>query len=159
MTIELHGTWRLGAPPAAVWDVLADLTCWPAWWPAIREVRPHAPAADRDLPGSATFVFDAPAPLRKLEIEIDVVRAEPPHRMAVATDRGGFAGRGELTIKREPAWTAVRYRFDVRTTSIWMKPVSAVLRSAFGSSGQDRLHEAGDRLAALVGTEAGPHEP
>lgn len=155
--IELRGVWRTTAGVEAVWAVVSDLSCWPQWWPAMRDIRP-GPTGRHGLPEHAELVFDAPNPLPHVTIPVRVVTVDPPRRVMVEADGGGFAGSGELEVVGAEH-TEVHYRFGMHTTKFWLRPVDAVLSGARHAGGHERLRQAGDRLAELTGGEPGPHQP
>lgn len=150
--------WRTTAAPREVWEVVSDLSCWPMWWPAMRAIAP-GPRGAHGLPERAELVFDAPRPLPHVTVPVQVITVEPPRRVVVEADGGGFAGTGELSVVEGGELTEVHYRFGMHTTKFWLRAVDAVLAGATHSSGHERLRQAGDRLAELTGGEPGPHEP
>jgi hypothetical protein len=101
--IRIAGIWRTTASPDAVWAVLADLTTWPQWWPAIRSV--EVLDGTTDDPDAARLTFDTPAPLRPLVVEVAVVERDAPHHLVVVPRRGPGdpAGRGGRRAARARA--------------------------------------------------------
>ena len=154
--IRISGTWRTTAPPADVYAVVADLTTWPQWWPAIRSVEPLA--GDVGAPDAARFTFDTPSPLRPLVVGIAVTDRVAGTRLDVAATDGPVDGEGRLTISAADGATGTSFALRLRFRSLLLKPVEAVLASATRSSGKQRLARAGDDLAALAGGEPLPHD-
>lgn len=156
--IRIAGIWRTTAAPDDVWAVVADLSTWPQWWPAIRAVDLLDGSPGR--PGAARLTFATPAPLPALVVEVEAAEVEPPSRLVVAPRRGPLAGSGRLEVSPDHAGaSAVAYDVRLRFRSLVLRPLEAVLAGATRASGRERLRQAGDDLARLAGGEPGEHEP
>lgn len=153
--VELSGTWRTSAAPEAVWDVVSDLERWSEWWPAISEVRARGTTAG-GLPEAAELRFDTV--VGPLTVPVTVPVRQPPDRIVVKSDGGGFEGEGTLTVAASEEGSDIAYEFRMRARKLWLKPVETVLAAAGRSGGKQRLREAGDRLAALAGGEPLEHD-
>ncbi|GGI07726.1 SRPBCC family protein [Egicoccus halophilus] len=151
--IDLAGTWRTTAPRDDVWVVVADLSTWPKWWPAIDEV--ELLAGTPSLPESALLTFGTP--IRPLRVEVAVAVADNGERLDVVTVDGPVHGTGRLELTEEADGTAVRFALRLDVRSRLFKPVERVLSGA-GRGGRERLRQAGDDLARLAGGEPGRHE-
>ncbi|MEX2504914.1 MAG: SRPBCC family protein [Egicoccus sp.] len=164
--IDLTGTWRTTAPPADVWRVVADLTTWPRWWPAIDDVEVLAGSAT--APEAARFTFGTP--VRPLRVEM-AGTATGAERLDVVTVGGPVHGTGRLELLEEPGLvgaggetdlagggTAVRFAMRLDVRSLIFKPVERILAGAARGSGRERLRQAGDDLARLAGGEPGHHD-
>ncbi len=157
MAFRLGGVWWVTPSPEAVWEVISDLSSWQAWWPAIDGA--EVLEGRDDVPERVRLIFRAPAPLHEFHVDVAVVEAEPPHRLVVASDRGGVQGRGEMLVESSgDGTTAVHYRWEVRATRPWLRPVETVLRRAVSGPGDDRLRRAGADLAGMAGGELADHE-
>ncbi|PSQ20118.1 hypothetical protein BRD04_09210 [Halobacteriales archaeon QS_9_67_17] len=83
---------RIDAPPAAVWDAVADIDVTEAMLPGCRELRfgvdrDHVEAGDR---GRATLAIDIGPLAPSFETQVEVVRREYPEMSITAT--GDAAG-------------------------------------------------------------------
>lgn len=154
--IDIRGVWRTTAPPDDVWEVVSDLTTWPQWWPAIREV--HTVAGPDHSPSRARMTFDTPPPLRPLHVTFEVVEREEPERLLVRASDGPLSGRAEMRLSAEHGGTAAAYDLHLRVRSLLFRPVERVLAGAARSGGSDRLRRAGDDLARLAGGEPREHD-
>lgn len=88
--------WSAAAPPAAVWEVLADVDGWPQWWPGIESARTQ----DREAaaaPRRAIVVVLSPLGYR-LRFTLELTRSEAPHRAAF-TVTGDLRGRGFWAVR------------------------------------------------------------
>ena len=151
--IDFNGIWRTTASRDDVWRVVADLSTWPQWWPAIDDVEVLAGAPT--APEAARFTFGTP--VRPLRIEMAVQAATPGERLDVVTVDGPLRATGRLDLADEPDFTTVTFALRMDFRSLLFKPVERILASA-ARSDSDRLRQAGDDLARLAGGEPGPHE-
>lgn len=156
-TIPIAGTWRTTAPPDAVWTVVSDLSTWPGWWPAIREVDVLEGTAE--APQAARLTFDTPRPLPPLKVELEVVEHRPPRRLAIRSRGGQLTGTGVLEVATDPEGSKVDYDLELSIRSLLLRPLEMVLSSATREGGHERLRRAGDDLARLAGGDPGTHEP
>jgi hypothetical protein len=154
--IRFSGTWRTTAPPDDVYAVVADLTTWPRWWPAIRAVEPVT--GDPGAPDEARFTFDTPAPLPPLVVGIAVTGRVAGSELEVAATDGPIDGEGRLTVRADDGATGTAFALRLEVRSLLLKPVEMVLASAARGSARERLARAGDDLAALAGGEPLPHD-
>lgn len=122
--------WRVGAPLAAVWEVIAHAEEWPSWWKAIERAEIVQPAGSDGLGGVTRFRFRT-ALGYKLNFETTGVRVEPP-RLYEARAAGDLIGTGRWTLTPETeAQTLVRYEWDVSTAKAWMNRMAPIARPAF----------------------------
>lgn len=149
---ELEGTWWMTADRDAVWAVVSDLPRWKEWWAALDEVEELEPGVDGQGVGrTLRLTFESPMP-RTLTMDVEVVTFEPPGRIAVTAPRGGLQGDGEMTVAEQEGATRVDYSWEVRTTSLWLRPIETVLRRAMQGNSQT-FEAAGERLARMAGGE------
>ncbi|AEE46506.1 hypothetical protein [Cellulomonas fimi] len=138
----LTSVWRVGAPLARCWDVLADpALTWPDWWPHLR-TRDVAPA-DGLVGSSATLLFRTPLgyPLR---VALVVTAAESQRRVLVRAT-GDLDGTGDVRLTAAAAdRTRIDVHWDVRTTPRWMNVTAPLLGRAFVAS-HARVMRAGER--------------
>ncbi len=89
-------SWRVAAPPAAVWEVLADVDGWPRWWPGIESARIQEGAAGT---GARTAIVVVRSPLGyRLRFTLESTRSEAPHR-STFTVTGDLRGRGFWAVR------------------------------------------------------------
>lgn len=156
----LTSDWRVGAPLARCWDVLADpALTWPRWWPHLRtrDVR----AVDGFVGSSATLVFRTPLGYA-LRVGLVVESAQPPWRVLVRAS-GDLEGRGDVVLSAlGPALTHIDVVWDVRTTRPWMNATAPLLAPVFVASHARvmRLGERGlDRYLAGPGARTPGTDP
>lgn len=156
----LTSDWRVGAPLARCWDVLADpALTWPRWWPHLRthDVRP----VDGLVGSSATLLFRTPLGYA-LRVGLVVESAQPRQRVLVRAS-GDLEGRGDVVLTAlGPALTRINVVWDVRTTRAWMNASAPLLAPAFVASHARvmRLGERGlDRYLAGSGARAPGTDP
>ncbi|MFP4235623.1 MAG: SRPBCC family protein [Nitriliruptoraceae bacterium] len=152
--IEIRGCWRNTAAVEDVWGVLVDLTTWPDWWPAIREVDPVAPS-NGGL-AAARVTFQTRPPLRPLVTTLEVVERVEPERLGVVISEGPLGGRGTFTITPEPGGSRSCYDVSLTVRSLLFRPLEPILRSGTRSAGRERLERAGADLARLAGGDPLP---
>ena len=139
-------TWRLAAPRQAVWDVLADVERWPAWWPAVESARELAAAGDGRRIGSSYRVrWRAPAGYR-VEFDFTVEEVDEPLLMA-GRSRGDLEGSGVWRLVEEDGVTTVTYTWDVVTSKRWMNALGPLPRPLFRWSHDRVMAGGGDGLA------------
>lgn len=136
--------------------MVADLTTWPSWWPAIREV--EALTGDPTAPDTVRFVFDTPAPLRPLVVGVEVTERHPPRQLVIAAREGPMAGTGVLRVLALDHGTDTSFDLEVSVRSLVLKPIEVLLARAARGGSSDRLRRAGDELAALAGGEPLDHD-
>jgi len=155
--VPIAGTWRTTAPADDLWAVVADLSTWPAWWPAIQGVELLAGTAE--APEAARLTFDTPRPLPPLEVDLEVVEHVAPTRLAIRSQGGLLTGSGKLTVAPDGGGSKVDYDLRLSVRSLLLRPLELILSGATRAGGRERLHRAGDDLARLAGGEPGRHEP
>jgi uncharacterized protein YndB with AHSA1/START domain len=126
----------LPAPPEVVWEVLADATRWPEWWPGLVEAEPSvrralAPGALWQLEGT-----NSPSLFRRPQMGGTLLVLEVVPLKRVAFQLSGERTDVELDLEPiEDAQTQARL---------------AVEASRFGGLGRTFPSQALSRLAALV---------
>ncbi|MFC0715186.1 hypothetical protein [Cellulomonas biazotea] len=138
----LSSRWRVGAPLARCWEVLADpeLT-WPVWWPRLR-TRDVAPV-DGLVGSSATLLFRTPLGYA-LKVGLVVDEADP-HRRVLVSATGDLVGTGDVALTAlAPERTQIAVVWDVRTTRRWMNATAPLLGGVFAAS-HARVMRAGER--------------
>jgi hypothetical protein len=154
--IELSATWRSTASPAAIYAVVVDLATWPQWWPAIQQVDPLS--GDASAPDVARLIFDTPAALRPLQLELTVTERTSPSLLLVEVSDGPIRGDGRIDIDADEHGSATSFEVALDVRSRWLKPIELLLASATRGAGRERLARAGDDLARLAGGEPRDHD-
>lgn len=109
MALTIEETLLIGAPPEAVWRLLADPTTWRLWWPACLEVaakdrRPLHDGSELDLLLKPGWIAMRTRP------RVDVVTE---NRALIWTGSGaGVSVRHAFYLDAKPAGTFVRQRED-----------------------------------------------
>lgn len=152
--IEIQGCWRSTAPVQDVWDVLVDLTTWPAWWPAIREVELIEPSVHGIA--AARLTFSTRPPMRPLVTTLEIAERDAPSRLHVVLAGGPLGGLGAFTIDPDPDGSRSCYDVSLSVRSLLFKPIEPILRSGTRASGRERLERAGADLARLAGGQPLP---
>ncbi|MDC7121024.1 hypothetical protein OMK64_05695 [Cellulomonas fimi] len=138
----LTSDWRVGAPLARCWDVLADpALTWPQWWPHLRtrDVRP----VDGLVGSSATLLFRTPLGYA-LRVALVVESAQPQRRVLVRAS-GDLVGHGDVVLEAlDPARTRIGVVWDVRTARAWMNATAPLLAPVFVAS-HARVMRLGER--------------
>jgi len=100
--VEVHNEIVIQASAELVWDLLADVSHWPAWWRACRWVRVES-AGDAVPP--ASFRWKA----HPVELRSTVVAARRPHSFAIVADAPGVHAHRTFSLSAAPggAGTAV----------------------------------------------------
>jgi hypothetical protein len=139
-------TWILAAPRDAVWDAIYEIERWPEWWRGVEKVE-KLESGDGNGVGSLyrhEWRSVIPYPVR---FETRITRIELPH--LIEADAAG-TGRWRFFGGRE---TAVTYEWNVRTTRPWMNLLAPVARPVFRWNHNVVMHQGGEGLAALLGTQ------
>jgi hypothetical protein len=123
----LISRWRLEASPAAVWQLLADVDCWPAWWPDVRCV---ARGAASPLGDVAELRWPSALPYA-VRLRIKTIAVERPQRLDSQT-LDGLQGMGTwLVDPAERGCVDLTYRWEVWLDRPWMRALSVLLRPAY----------------------------
>ena len=149
--------WRVGAPLARCWDVLADpALTWPRWWPDLRtrDVRP----VDGFVGSSATLLFRTPLGYR-LDVGLVVESAQPGRRVLVRAS-GDLDGHGDVVLTPLGAdRTLISVVWDVRTTRAWMNATGPLLGPVFVASHAHVMRRGERGLAHHLAVTAPVGEP
>ena len=119
--------WDVAAPPAAVFDALADSRTYPEWW------RPVYISTEADGPPAVGSIskqyFKGRLPYR-LHTTSEIVALEPPRRIEAKVD-GDLAGVGIWTLTPTDGGTHVRFDWRVNADRPLLRYLTPVLRPLF----------------------------
>lgn len=144
-TYRFLTTWRLDAPPAAVWAQIDDVARWPQWWPGV---------------GSARVLQDGPAGRRvaltfraalgySLAFVADVVRSEPPH-FGEARVSGQLEGLGRWELRDADGGTSLTWTWEVAPRVRWLRLLSPLARPVFAWAHADLMRRGQAGLTARL---------
>ena len=121
--------WSINAPQQAVWDVIAQVERWVAWWQGLERVEPLAPGDARRVGRCCRLTWKGRLPYR-LIVDMTTVRIEAP-RLLESAANGELEGRGIWRLSSHDDGTAVTYEWRVRTTKPWMNLIAPLARPIF----------------------------
>jgi hypothetical protein len=150
----LTSVWRLDAPVARCWDVLADPgMSWPRWWPGVTATD-VAPRADGLAGSSARLRFRTRVGYAlRLALVVEDACARRWVRVRAA---GDLVGRGFVELDApSPTSTVIRVRWDVATTRPWMNLAAPLLGRGFAAS-HASVMRAGERGLGTYLAAGGP---
>src|SRR5919202_1234100 len=119
--------WDVAAPPAAVFDALADARTYPTWWtPVYIDVDADGPPV---LGKVSRQHFKGRLPYH-LHTQSTITRLEPPH-VVQGDVEGDLRGRGTWTLTPIPGGTHVRFDWQVFADRKLLRTLTPVLRPLF----------------------------
>lgn len=133
-------TWTTTAPPAQVWDRLADAGSWSRWWPGVRasEVIRRGDAAG--VGERIALAVRSPLGLT-LRFGVEILDARPPHT-ARARVVGDLRGRGSWTAQETGEGTRMTILWEVSSHLRWIRasrPVAGWAHAIVMAAGERRL--------------------
>ncbi|WP_407563764.1 SRPBCC family protein [Streptomyces sp. 184] len=106
---RFRSVWDLpDAPPAVVYDVLADADAYPAWWPQVRRVT-------RLDEHTGTAVFGSALPY-ELRVTARAVRQDPGAGVVQIEMTGDLAGWARWTVSARAGGTSAVFTQQVEVT-------------------------------------------
>lgn len=140
---HLESRWRVRGERERVWEVLSDVSGWPAWWPGI--------VRTRLLSGGDRAVTTVQSPLGpRLALTLELVRSRPP-RSATFAVAGELRGTGGLTLQDDGATTLATITWCVTTPHRVLgalRPVAEFSHGVVMAAGQRGLRRVCERGAA-----------
>lgn len=125
----LVSRWRIAAPPAAVWGLLADPQGWPAWWPYVRSVRLLRAGSGSGL-GSLRRIEWGSALGYGISLDVTTTRIVK-QREIEGHAHGDLDGVGLWNIESDAQATLVTYHWAVALRRPWMRLMLPLLRPLF----------------------------
>lgn len=121
-------TWLLAAPRQDVWDALADVLDWPAWWVGIEAAAELAAGDERRVGARYRVRWRGRAPYA-VAFDFEVMEVHEPLSMSGrASD--GLTGTGRWRLFEQDGVTAVLYEWQVRPerpamrAAAWLAPAT-----------------------------------
>src|SRR5512146_1260078 len=134
--------WRFDAPIERVWEAIRDSDRWPSWWRSAVSVERVASGDAAGVGEVRRFTWRGRLPYTRA-FDMRVTRIEPPMAMeGVAT--GELEGTGLWRLAPESGGTAVRYDWNVRTTTLGMRLLAPIGRPIFAWN-HDAVMREGER--------------
>jgi uncharacterized protein YndB with AHSA1/START domain len=141
--------WLVPYPIEAVYDLMADVHGYPAWWGDVWDST--SGHSGRPSPGTRTQVVAHGYLPYRLRYEFECVAADRPHRVDSIL-RGDFEGTATLTFETVDEATKVQLDFRPRVNKRGVRQLTPLLRPLFRSNhawamrrGEQRINE---RLAS-----------
>jgi uncharacterized protein YndB with AHSA1/START domain/mannose-6-phosphate isomerase-like protein (cupin superfamily) len=123
---EFVDEWDVAAPPAAVFDAIADARTYPQWWrPVYLDVDADGPA---ELGKESRQHFKGRLPYH-LHTRSRVVALDPPRSVTADVD-GDLRGRGTWTLTPTATGTHVRFDWRVHADRRLLRLLTPLLRPA-----------------------------
>jgi len=128
--------WRLAAPPAAVYDVLADVESYPEWWPQVRRAR-RLDDVSGELTCRSLLPYDLVFVMHR-ELE------DPAGRVLRARLSGDLNGASQWTVTPDGAGSRAVFDEEVTVGSGTLRTAGRVLRPVLRFN-HDLMMRAGER--------------
>jgi hypothetical protein len=123
--------WRVQGNTREVYDILADATALPTWWPSlyrhVAELQPGGPDQVGKVINLEARGGWLPYTLRWF---FAVTDSDPPHGFGLRA-WGDFDGTGRWTLAQDGAWVDVTYDWRIKAEKPLLKHTSALLRPLF----------------------------
>ena len=125
--IRFKGQLVVDDPPAAVFELLADMAELDRWNPSVRASRRIS--GDRFAPGSTYESTIARGPIR-MTAKSELVAVELFRRVQYEGSRAGFWSVDSLDFEPLGSGTRITFRNETRTPG-WLRPFERLLNAAF----------------------------
>lgn len=142
--------WQVPARPDRVWRELTDVDAIATWWPGFErvDVVRRGDASGLGTVGDCTVRSTLPMRLR---FRLEVVTADPAHRVLEAVATGQLVGRGRMSLTAHAGRTEVEFLWEVQAARRLIRRLSPIARPVFERN-HDRVMRWGrDALIARVG--------
>jgi hypothetical protein len=122
--------WRVYGTPEEVFDVLADPSDLPRWWPsvylAVQEIAPPA----EDGTGRRVALLTRGWLPYQLAWVLRVAESRRPDSLTIEAD-GDLEGRGQWTLEPDGAWVSVTFEWEVDANKPLLRFFAPVFAPAF----------------------------
>jgi hypothetical protein len=120
---SFRSVWHVEADPGTVFDVLADLVSYPAWWPEVREV--HRSGELRVATRVRSFLpYD-------LDFELEEVRREPASGILEVRMTGDLEGFSRWTVSADGGGARLVFEEEADTAKRLLNRLAPLARQAF----------------------------
>lgn len=137
--------WRIEAPREAVCEAISQSLSWPQWWRNVESVVELAPGDARGIGSVRRYTWRGRLPYR-LRFDIRVIHAEPLSAVEGVAS-GDVEGQGRWSFTTEGAVTRVRFDWQIRITSVWMKLLARLARPLVAWNHDGVMRRGGEALA------------
>ncbi|MFD0274837.1 SRPBCC family protein [Kitasatospora sp. NPDC127111] len=141
---RFRDTWRLPAPPAAVYAALEDVRRYPLWWPEIRAVRQTGTGSD-----SGEVLVRALLPYQ-LVIGLETVRRDPAAGVLEAAMSGDLTGWSRWTVSADGTGSRVLFEEDTRPGKPLLRRLALPLHPLFRANHAVLMRRGRRGLAAYL---------
>ncbi len=107
--------WFFNAPIERVWAAMSDVTRWPEWWPAWKQVSIRGNGSEAKPGSILDLKLRAPAGY-SFAFTVQVTTWEPPRCFEIAS-QGDLVGTGKMVLEALEGGTAVDFFWDVGTSN------------------------------------------
>ena len=118
---------RIDAPPAAVFEFVADLANLPRWQSGIVSAELITPGPVG--PGSRARVVRQLLGQR-LVVDLWLVEHRPPSRLELESEASGIGVRAILELKPDGEATQLTFRMEIKAQNFFMAPVESMVAGA-----------------------------
>ncbi|WP_394550658.1 SRPBCC family protein [Agromyces sp. MMS24-JH15] len=122
--------WSVPAPAGRVWRELTDPVAVPTWWPGFERVDVVRPGDETGLGTVCDCRVRSTLPMT-LRFRLEVVRADPAHRVLESVASGELEGRGRMTLTAAAGATDVEWLWEVHAAKRAIRLLSPVLKPVF----------------------------
>ncbi len=142
--IEFTGQLKVDEPPAAVFELLADMGKLHEWNPNVRSSQRIS--GDRFEPGSRYESIIARGPMR-MTARSELVAVEVGRKVQYEGSIAGFWSVDSLTFEPSGDGTRITFRNETRAPG-WLHPLIPLLNAAFQRQARRAVEGAGRYLAS-----------
>jgi hypothetical protein len=156
----LISRWHLDCAIDAAWQCIAEVRCWPEWWPNVAAVRVENAGAPPALPDTDTYaprVGDAASIDWKtrlgygFRLRVVTTRVLPPFELE-GTAEGDLVGQGLWVLEPQANGTVMMtYRWDLHLNRPWMRIAAPLLRPVFAWNHFAVMHAGARAMAQRIG--------
>lgn len=144
-------TWLLAAPRQDVWDALADVLDWPAWWEGMEAVSELAAGDARRVGGRYRVRWRGRVPYAVV-FDFEVIEVDEPLEMSGRAS-AGLTGTGRWRLFEQDGVTAVLYEWEVRPERAWMRAAGWLAPGPLRSNHDWVMFRGGEGLARRLQCE------
>ena len=148
MRYQFVTVWALEAPLETVSDVISRSLNWPQWWRSVESVEELAPGDVTGVGNIRRYTWRGWLPYR-LRFTMCVTQIEPQATIAGIAS-GDVNGWGRWSFAADGAVTIVRYDWQVRITSPWLRILAFIAGPLVRWNHNFVMHQGGQGLARVL---------